>query len=276
MNCDLVKRRLLSSEDPELDPPDIRAHLATCGYCREWRRHLLQVERNIPLLPVPASRGRARLLQRFLPPAAKPVPQGAVGPPPVPGASPPATVPLRRTLVLVRLGAAAAAVFLVVVLGSRMVSSRHRLPTETGPVAHAVPPAPADRLLAGLVRHDLRLAMAATPRERLAILADVADEILDPAGALTAETANSQLEALARLYERVVQEGILRQARTLPPAERRSILSPIAKRLASNAQHMDGLVQKVPGEQSRPLLSIASVAREGNRQLDSLVAEVRS
>jgi hypothetical protein len=157
-----------------------------------------------------------------------------------------------------------------------MVSSRHRPPTETGPVAHAVPPAPADPLLAGLVRHDLRLAMAATPRERLAILADVADEILDPAGALTAETANSQLEALARLYERVVQEGILRQARTLPPAERRSILSPIAKRLASNAQHMDRLVQKVPGEQSRPLLSIASVAREGNRQLDSLVAEVRS
>jgi hypothetical protein len=272
MNCHLVKRRLLSSSDPAEAPPDVRAHLAGCSCCRDWQRQLVQVERNIPLLPVPRSRGRDRLMQRFVPAPAQSPPAAAV--PPLPAASAPAKRPLRRTLVLIRLGAAAAALFLILVLGGRAVWPRHQLPANTsGPVPQ---PASPDPLLAGLVRHDLRLATAATPRERLAILADVADELLDPASALAAQMANPQLEALARLYGRVIDEGILKQARTLPAAERRSILSPIAERLARSARHIDRLVQKTPAEQSRSLQSIAGTAREGNRRLYGLVAEVRS
>jgi hypothetical protein len=279
MNCDLVKRRLMSSEDPGLAPPDLRGHLATCEQCRDWQRQLVQVERHIPLLPVPGSRGRAGLLQRFVTAPgkipAKTVVAASLGTvaavPPVPPAPPP-----RRPLPLVRLAAAAAALFLLAALGARILTTSHRRPAETGAPAVAVRPRPPDRLLAGLVRHDGRLATAATIRERLDILADVADEILDPAGALAAETRNSHLEALARLFERVVREGILKQAQSLPPAERPAILPAIAGRLARTAQRIDRLVEKVPAQQNRPLQHIAGAAREANRQLASLVTEVRS
>jgi hypothetical protein len=279
MNCDLVQRRLLSSADPETVPADLRAHLAVCGCCRDWQQHLVQIDRNIPLLPVPRSRGRARLLQRFLPQAEqaenRQEREKQIVPSPVARSSPP---PLRlgpgRMSWTVRLAAATAALVLIALLG---VFGLHYLnwPPQDPPPAPAPLP-PANPLLAGLVQHDLRLATAATPRERIVILADLADEMLDPARALAVETAGGQLDALARLYERVIREGILKQARSLPVAERCEILAPITQQLARTASRMDRLLQKTSGTQSRPLESIAGTARDANRQLYSLVAEVRS
>ena len=53
MNCDTLHRRLLGLERPELPPPELRSHLAGCAACREWHRHLVEVERQAAGLPVP-------------------------------------------------------------------------------------------------------------------------------------------------------------------------------------------------------------------------------
>jgi hypothetical protein len=66
MNCTVVQRRLLSITNPERVPSTLRAHLAYCGACREWHNELVLVERHIPLLPVPRSNGKTKLMRRLL------------------------------------------------------------------------------------------------------------------------------------------------------------------------------------------------------------------
>jgi hypothetical protein len=66
MKCKVIQRRLLSIPDSERMPDNLRAHLAYCEACREWHDHLLLLEGHIPLLPVPRSNGKARLMRRLL------------------------------------------------------------------------------------------------------------------------------------------------------------------------------------------------------------------
>src|SRR5882762_683821 len=65
MRCEVVQRRLMSIEDLTEVPADVRAHLAACTPCRDWQGQLVQLERHVPLLPVPKSRGKSRLLRKL-------------------------------------------------------------------------------------------------------------------------------------------------------------------------------------------------------------------
>jgi len=66
MRCEVVRLRLLSVEDPARAPADVRNHLSVCEYCRDWHEDLCTFEQNVPFLPVPGSRGKAKLLARLL------------------------------------------------------------------------------------------------------------------------------------------------------------------------------------------------------------------
>jgi hypothetical protein len=66
MRCEVVRLRLLSAENPAKAPADLRAHLARCEFCRDWHEDLCALEQHVPYLPVPNSRGKAKLLQRLL------------------------------------------------------------------------------------------------------------------------------------------------------------------------------------------------------------------
>jgi hypothetical protein len=66
MRCEVVRLRLLSTLDPTQPPDELRAHLADCEFCRDWHNDLCLFERNIQYLPVPRTRGKARLLERLL------------------------------------------------------------------------------------------------------------------------------------------------------------------------------------------------------------------
>jgi hypothetical protein len=117
MKCQVLQRRLLSSANPEQVPADLCAHLARCKACREWHNELVLLERHIPLLPVPSSKGKTRMLHRLLQDhtvsghAALTVAQASCLAPP--SATSPAPLSLRpRTLLL---GVAAA--LLLIVLG---------------------------------------------------------------------------------------------------------------------------------------------------------------
>lgn len=67
MKCSIVQHRLLSMTHPERVPANLRAHLVECAACREWRAQLLLLERHVRLLPIPASRGKSKLMRRLSP-----------------------------------------------------------------------------------------------------------------------------------------------------------------------------------------------------------------
>jgi hypothetical protein len=275
MKCDVVQRRLLSIENPAQVPADVRAHLAICGICRDWHYQLVVIERNVSLLPVPRSRAKARLLHRFL---LEPANAGN-GPELAAASSPAALYPSRRVALAfshVRsfpywrpaVGLAAAA--LVLALGWWL------RPNQPAPPAPA-PPTPAksapDPLLACLVRRDVRLARAETARERLEILADLADDLRGETQPLAQAAAREELAELATLYEQVVRDGIVRQAQGLAAADRRLLLAAIANRLTGAERAVGRLVQKVPPEYARPLRVIVAAAREGSLRLLALQEE---
>src|SRR5438876_12439750 len=68
MRCEVVRLRLLSKLDPSQPSDVVRAHLEDCEFCRDWHNDLCTFERSVPYVPVPRSRGKARLLSRLLDP----------------------------------------------------------------------------------------------------------------------------------------------------------------------------------------------------------------
>ena len=275
MNCEVVQRRLMSIEDPARVPPDVRAHLAACGTCRDWQGQLVQVERHVPLLPVPRSRGKSRFLRKLLQ-RAVPQPEMACLPAIVPAATgkptfapwpgQPSTHRLRKLRVF---GGLAAAVVLLL-LGWLLV----RAP-ESAERDRPASKAAADPLLASLVQYDLRLTAASSPGERLTILADVAQALHDESRTLAGESARAELAELAGLYERVIRGGISKYASALPAAQRARSLKPIIDQLEKAAQASERLSRRTPAECARPVQQMAAVAWEGRRQLTTLLAEVR-
>jgi hypothetical protein len=65
MKCREIKYFLLGSENPDEPPADVQAHLAVCNVCQEWQNRLVQIEMNLPFLPVPQTAARSTLLKRI-------------------------------------------------------------------------------------------------------------------------------------------------------------------------------------------------------------------
>jgi hypothetical protein len=271
MNCDVVQRRLLGVEDPAQPPEELAAHLTMCGSCRDWQSHLLHLEEHVPLLPVPASRGKSRMLRRLLrETVAKGDTVTATAAPTLstsPLTASPAIVPLRNPCWV---AAGLAAAVLLVIFGA-WKAGKHEAPDKpVVPVAKA-PPEP---LVATLVRRDARLARAESPRERLEILADLAEDLHTEAYSLAEAATGDDLADLAKLYEQVLRDGIVRQAGLLSAAERSTVLKPIAARLAGAAKTLDRLAQRMPPEYVQPLVQMAAAARDVNSRLGQLQGEL--
>jgi hypothetical protein len=257
MNCIAVQRRLLEAENPDQPHADLRPHLAVCSACREWQRRLVQLERNMPLLPVPASTAPADIFLK--------VPQEA-------GKSSQEagrrnlrlrfSAPRGRRLVMAVSGVAAA--LLLVLLGW---GTLREPPVKPRPkVVRAGP----DPLVERLLQRDLGLAKAQSHRERLVLLGELADDLHVETRALARTAGAEDLQELARLYRQVVHDGILERARTLPANERRQVLDPIADRLARAGRDAEKLAQEVPSA-AGPLQVVAEAAREGHGRLRTLV-----
>jgi hypothetical protein len=261
MNCKNCQRRLLKAECPDDPEPTVVAHLRGCAACREWQRRLLQVEANVPRLPVPAARAPANFVARLL-----------SGPVPAAPSAPPRQGWNWRILAA---GAAAA----VVLIGSGIwLGNELWLATQDGRDARQVQ-APvrnidrADTLVARLVRCDLQLARATTPRERVEVLADLADRLQEEGRTLAQAAAHHELDRLASLYGKVIRGAIVPRSRGVPAGERQRVLGPIVDRLARARQEVEDLAKQAPGS-AGPLEVMAAAAREGEMRLRGLMREV--
>jgi hypothetical protein len=165
-------------------------------------------------------------------------------------------------------GAAAAAVLIACGILLGLALTRHAPPAAEAPLAE-------QDLLIRLVDCDVRLAETGSPGQRVETLAELADALRREGDALRrADGGEDELREVARLYAKVVREGVVSRARALPPAERRRVLDPIADRLArAEREAREQAARHAPA--AGPLLQIAEAARDGDRQLRALMEVVR-
>jgi hypothetical protein len=261
MNCDTAQSQLLAGERPAEPPADVEAHLASCAACRAWRQRLVEVERLIPLLPVPASAARGELVQRVLsgplPPPAEPAPEPPLLPllsRPVLPTEPPKERGLRKLAVALALAAA---------LGTFAVGWA-LWPHEAGLVPGLDPVA---------LKRDERgrlLREAGSARERVRVLARLVRELHAEVRG-NVEDAD-RLALAARVYAEVVGQDLLAQARAVPAAERAEALAEVAESLSRGESELERLAAGAGSERQRaPLREMAASARDGDRRLRALM-----
>ncbi len=262
MNCQTAQRRLLGSDRPDEPSAEVEGHLAACASCRAWQQRLAEVERLLPLLPVPASAARGELVQRVLsgplPPPAEPAPTPPLLPllsrPSLP-AAPPKERGLRKLAVAFALAAA---------LGAFAVGW-WAWPHEAPGLLPALDPVALHREeRARLLRE------AGTPREQVKVLARMVREIHAEVRE-HAEDAD-RLALAARVYAEVVGQDLLAYARQVPVAERAEALAEVADSLSGAESEMERRAAEAKSERQRaPLRELAASARDGDRRLRALI-----
>lgn len=255
MNCATTQRQLLAAERPDRPDADLRAHLAACPACRALQRRLLQIERQLPNLPVPPSTARPAFVRHFLdevsdsptpPPVRLPLPLSAAG-----------TRAKDRALKKLALAFALAAALLVFAIG--WWAWPHHGPA-LPEVDHTAP----HRLAL-----EQQLKHARNPGDRVRAVAEVMEavqrEALDPA------SDAPKLAQLAHYYARVVREDLRAHARALPAEERALVLIAIAERLSKTESDAERqAAEPRAARRAASLHEIAHAAREGDRWLRDL------
>jgi hypothetical protein len=290
MKCRACQHELLTAATPELPAHAVADHLASCAVCREWHRRLLRIESNVERIPVPASEVKERFLERLTNPVDPPAPLPILPLPP----------PRRPLFGLATAGLVAAVILIAcgIFLGNLLSRSLQRegpapvvkapekppeKVTPKQPTPKDKTPAPVDKapaappatppLASRLLTHDLSLAEADTPRRRVETLAALADELQGETRALARKADPEDLHTLARLYVKVIREGIMARARQLPMDERRQILEPMAKRLDQTRRDVQELAREVRPASAEALRQIAMAAQDGTDRLRVLMEE---
>lgn len=264
MNCTIIQRRLLGAEDPAHPPDEVQSHLAGCNGCREWQALLLQMEQQVPLLPVPPSEARAEFLRRLLhTPVAGTV--NGTGPPlqirvpdlvrqrVAPGPRP-FRVAVRHWMPI----AGVAAALLLLVLGWRELVTPRQAVVRTQMARAELGP---DQLVGQLMGHHLRLARQDLPpqgraNELAAMLNDVEREL---AAVQSAPHSQEMGKVLEKLQSKLVKQLSGGSAPQHSIVARSSQISPAtADRLAQlqrNEALLDSVVDsslKLAGTESDP------------------------
>lgn len=275
MNCSQCQRQLLE----EQAGPEVEAHLAECMACRQWHKMLLQIESQVPLLPVPPSIRKAQLQDELIreaapAPATMPMPRATIPMPvsaPAPAAPSPSIIRFPwRKLAMGAGGLAAAGVLIAcgIFLGNMLSPPRNQ--NLQALIKNGV----ADTTLASkLIQLDMQLARSDSPRERVETLAKLAQNLEGESRSLAEVAKPKELQTLAKLYSKVVEEGLVARARKLPIAERQRVLDPILGQLMVAKKEAEQMAQKAAPESALPFQVIAAAARNGDLQLRKLMEE---
>jgi hypothetical protein len=264
VNCNNIHRRLLALDNLDQLSTDLRQHLDVCPACRAWHEQLLQIERDVPQLPVPSPLHKDAFLASLLVDAPASVPA-------------PGVLSLRefrsrpdqreRGLRKMALAVALAASLLVIAFGVWQFKS------DTGhdqrPVAD-VKKSPLERRLAT----DARWEAARTAKERVHILDELAFEVERKALVLAQGTAKEELHSQVQLYTEVIHRLTEKEApelsQQMTAKEQGDLLRGIASRLAEVESEARRLAMTLP-ESASPMQELASIAGEGDRKLRALI-----
>lgn len=257
MNCQAVQNKILALPDPRSVPDPLRVHVLECPGCRAWAEQAARLEGLLELLPVPPALGDKKLaLIADLTHGRTEV---------APAAAQPETFRgwLRKNAALV--GGLAAAV--LVVTGAWIFSGGGNPPV----VAAQEPPR--DPFLDKLVKQNVTvLAKADTPAKKLQALGDLADNLASEARGLARIASPDDLRDVARWFDKVVKDGVVRQAdkiapAAMTPAERKALLESLARKLEATAAEVEKVAGECPPESKQHLQRIAEAARDGQKKL---------
>jgi hypothetical protein len=285
MNCQQTRNRLLALEEPADVTGELAVHLDACVECRSWHRLFVGVDEALTRLPVPAADGLGKIAVlekiRATPTPAKPAPAKKSRPAaetnhkPTPTAKP---MPLnleddlpKKRRSLGRLTAKfwpaglVAATLLVGVVAWLSLRGGKPKPTDA---------LPADPFLDGLVRHNVELARTQTPEQRVAVLAKVADDInREMRDIARADATGEDMQALAEMYRKVVQNGLVAQAKQIKSPQRDAVLAKVADGLAQAGQKAEQTAAEAPQHSAERLREAAEAAREGTKVIRNLLKE---
>jgi hypothetical protein len=273
MNCQVVQNKILAEPDPRLLPERLRLHVAGCEACHAWAVQVARLESLLERMPAPAAPGakKAALVGKLE--RGEPIITRPVAAPTVPSSqrvSP--IVEFVRTNALV-IGGLAAAV--LVAWGAWALFPRNGPKPETAAI-------PDDPFLRKMVERNLELAKADSVGKRMQVLSGMADDLSAQARNLARVASPEDLRDLARWYDKVVKDGLVKQAenlpvRTLTPAEeqaRTAALNALASHLNDTAAETDKLLGSVPPESKPALQKIVDTARHGQKKIEVAKTEV--
>src|SRR5262245_46825700 len=163
MNCQAVQNKILYLPDPRLIPDPLRQHVAGCAACQAWAKQAARLEALLEQLPTPlapADKKDALIgdLTSPRPIITRPRTAPASGTKPEPRESRVLTFLRRNATVIAGLAAA-----VLVAVGIWAFLPKNGPKPETAQT-------PEDPFLKKIVQHDVALAKATKPVERLRIL----------------------------------------------------------------------------------------------------------
>jgi hypothetical protein len=279
MNCSTARNRILALSQKAAMPDELTTHLDGCAACQAWRQLLQQVDAAIAHAPVPASDGKAKrqLIAQFRPETVavaktKPerksdklaTPKKVVSP--IMPAKP--RRPLGERLAKLWPAGLVAAGLLVAAVGWAVFGGKSQDNTQTVAVAP-------DPLLEKAVASKAKLDTASSPAEKIVVLDDLAKGIHEQAKAL-AKVSPDDMKSLAHMYEQVVADALVSQAKAVSPDERAKALTRCRDSLRETENEANRLAGEAPPASVQPLRDIARVAKESGNTLAQLMQQGRA
>ena len=264
MKCEVAQNRLLALSDPSRAPDELRAHATGCPGCRAYAAGILKLDALLSNLPVPSSElARATFLDRVT--AAGPVITRI------------STVPKRDSVIdlpaLVRNGrwkyvASGLAAGIVLTFGWFALGGKKQS-NRPEPVAHK------HELLNKQVQTVAALAQADTAPKRLEVWSGATDDLRSETKAVYKVAPDDDMKALTRMFSKVVNEGLLKQAERLndrgEPGERQRLLTQTIAKLTATETETAELSKQAPPHSQKQLLKMSEIARDGRLKLKDLL-----
>jgi len=256
MNCEAIRNRLLAQPNPNRVPAELRPHVTDCRACREFLVRYDALARNIQSLSVPESE---RTKMAFLDSInhTGPIIRNVPGTP----VSTFSGKKFARRLIkpLASIAAAVAVGF-----GVWAISGSRKGPAEVV--------APRYDLLKKVVVANANLARSNDPKVRIATLTELTTDIRKEAGDVVKAADEDDLVALAAMFEKVVDDGLVNQAKQLNPmtvavADRQRVLNDAAEKLAATADDVAELYRNAPPHAKASLSRIQEAAAQGRVKL---------
>jgi hypothetical protein len=269
MNCQAIQNKILNLPDPRVIPSALLSHVAGCEVCRAWAHQAARLEALLEQLPVPPAPGNKKneMIDELT--------SGELV------FSRSHTAPARESFAgsvlkfieqnKMVIGGLAAAI--LVVLGGWWVL--------TGDGTNSIPQVaknPKDPFLEKIKSCDVALMKpGTTTNEKLDILGDMAEALSNQTRSLARVADQDELTDLARWYDKVVNAGMVNQAKLMPfstmtiaeQKKRKEQLNNLAAKLGETADQAEKLTE-VPPDAKPVLQKIMKSARDGELHLREL------
>jgi hypothetical protein len=270
MTCETIQNLLLALPDPSRPTGELRTHVATCPACQAVQAEVVRIEGLLTRLPVPSSEARKVALLNTLDVVGPIIRSIPVAPSARTGSG--AFQPVSRWLATVDLrwvGGIAAAI--LVTVGAVWYANRPKPPVPE------VAEKPRHDLLTRTVKHTTDLARATTPPARLAVFTEWSADLKDEARAVYKVAPAAEMNSLARQYEKVVQEGVRKQAELIDEMankpsviERQKAFATAIAALDEAVAEAEKLWQDAPQDAKAALKKIAETAKSERTSLTKI------